>query len=61
MVAVKSFVGVGAWLVLIVGCRYALRSDLVDVELKPQDKVFLSVVLLVVVELLWLRIGYAAP
>jgi hypothetical protein len=61
MVSPKDFVGVGIWLALLISYRLATEYDLVEIDLNKQDKVFVGVVLLVTIELLWLRIGYSAP
>jgi len=61
MVSPKDFVGVAIWLALLIGYRVATEYDLVEIDLNKQDKVFVGVVLLVTIELLWLRIGYSAP
>ncbi len=61
MVTPKDFVGLGVWVALLITYRAAVEYDLVGVDLSKQDKVFVSVVLLVTIQLLWLRVGYAAP
>ena len=61
MMSPKDFLGVAIWLALLIGYRVATEYDLVGVDLNKQDKVFVGVVLLVTIELLWLRIGYSAP
>jgi len=61
MVTPKDFVGLGIWVALLIVYRVATEYDLVEIDLNKQDKVFVSVVLLITIQLLWLRVGYAAP
>lgn len=61
MVTPKDFIGLGIWVALLIAYRVAAEYDLVEIGLSKQDKVFVSVVLLITIQLLWLRVGYAAP
>lgn len=56
--ALYDLVALAVWLVLLPGIK-RIAEDRFD--LGAGDVVFVSVVVLVVLELLWLRVGYGAP
>lgn len=56
--ALYDFVALAVWLVLLPGIK---RVGERRFNLEFADLVFISVALLIVLELAWLRIGYSAP
>ncbi len=59
MVQLYDFVALAVWLVLLVVLKGAADRDIT--ELEGTDLVFVALVLLVCLQLLWLRIGYGPP
>lgn len=59
MIAAKDFVALIVWLVLFGGLYMAWKNN--RVPGKRSDIVFVGFVLLVFLELVWLRVGYASP
>lgn len=59
MVAPHDFVALIVWIGFLLAFRRAASEDYVD--LNRPDMVFVSVVVLVALELVWLRVGYPAP
>lgn len=59
MVVLHDFFALGVWFAFVMTVR---RFGLpFGIELNTQDKVFVALYVLVIVELVWLRIGYPAP
>lgn len=59
MITLHDFFGLGVWFIIVMTVR---TSGLpLGIELKTQDRVFVALCVLVVVELVWLRVGYPAP
>lgn len=59
MVTLHDFFGLGVWFVIVMIVR---TSGLpLGIELNTQDRIFVALYVLVVVELVWLRVGYPAP
>lgn len=59
MIAPIDFVGLSVWIVLL--SAYRIFNHPIKLELNKQDKVFVSLCMLVFIELVWLRVGYPAP
>jgi predicted small integral membrane protein len=59
MLAPKDFVGLGVWMLVLMA--YRTFGFPIEFELNKQDKVFVSLYLLVFIQLVWLRVGYPAP
>ncbi len=59
MVGIWDFVAFGVWLALLPVLKRAADRDIINLE--GTDLGFVAVVLLVCLQLLWLRIGYAPP
>lgn len=59
MVTLHDFFGLGVWFAIVMTVRtFGLPFG---IQLNTQDKVFVALYVLVVVELVWLRVGYPAP
>jgi hypothetical protein len=59
MVTLHDFFGLGVWFAIVMIVRtFGLPFG---IKLNTQDKIFVALYVLVVVELVWLRVGYPAP
>jgi hypothetical protein len=59
MVSAWDFIALAVWLALLPVLKRAAERDVIDLE--GTDLMFVALVLLVCLQLLWLRIGYAPP
>lgn len=59
MVTLHDFFGLGVWFAIVMIVRtFGLPFE---IKLNTQDKIFVALYVLVIVELVWLRVGYPAP
>jgi predicted small integral membrane protein len=56
--ALYDLVALAIWLVLLPGLKRVVEERF---DLAAGDQIFVSLVALVILELIWLRVGYGAP